>query len=376
MTSEALEAYLRRLDRELASRGIWSSRVIEEAREHLVDAIEDGLRRGLSLDVAEREAVERFGPPETIARHVEAERRGMTKWKDRFASSRGVVRRRLWWILVPAVMSAAVTGVLSYYFLPTQYRSEASIIVVPRRISPDYVRSSVTGHLGERLQQINDMILSRIRLERMIKDFNLYELERRTSPIDAVIAKMRGDIRVNIRTSPNLQNDDLGMFSVGYVSSTPRTAMQVTERLASLFIEMNLRDREVVAEGTIAFMDAQVKDVRRQIIEYEAMLDRLRAQSHGHRLSQADLLPYEVLQETYKALLTKSQESRMAANLERRQIGEQFKIVEPAQLPERPVGPRRASVTVVGGFAGFALALAFVGLSSARQQRPAPKADV
>jgi hypothetical protein len=38
MTSETLEAYLKRLDRELALRGIWSSRVIEEAREHLIDA--------------------------------------------------------------------------------------------------------------------------------------------------------------------------------------------------------------------------------------------------------------------------------------------------------------------------------------------------
>lgn len=148
---------------------------------------------------------------------------------------------------------------------------------------------------------------------------------------------MRSDIRVNIRTSPNPQNDDLGMFSVGYVSSTPRTAMQVTERLASLFIEMNLRDREVVAEGTISFMDAQVKDVRRQIIDYEKTLDVLRAQNRGRRLSQADIPPYEVLQETYKALLTKSQESRMVANLERRQIGEQFKVIEPARLPERPV---------------------------------------
>ena len=39
MTSEPLETYLRQLGRELAVRGISSSRVIEEAREHLVDAI-------------------------------------------------------------------------------------------------------------------------------------------------------------------------------------------------------------------------------------------------------------------------------------------------------------------------------------------------
>ena len=367
MTSEPLETYLRQLDRELAARGMWSPRVIEEAREHLVDAVEDGLRRGLSRDEAEREAVERFGAPETIAAHVETERHGMTKWKDRFAGSLGATWRRKWWILVPAVVSAAVTTVASYYVLPTRYRSDALILVVPQRVSPGYVRSSVTGHLGDRLQLINDQVMSRTRLERIIRDFNLYEFERKTAVIDDVIERMRSDIRINILTSHDPQQSDGGVFRVSFVSSNPRTALQVTERLASLFIEMNLRDREVQAEGTIQFIDAQIKDVRRQIIDYEATLDGLRAQSRGRRLSQADLLPYEVLQDTYKTLLTKSQESKMAANLERRQIGEQFKVIDPARLPARPSGPRRISVTVVGGFAGFALALAFVGVSSARQ---------
>jgi uncharacterized protein involved in exopolysaccharide biosynthesis len=217
------------------------------------------------------------------------------------------------------------------------------------------------------LHQINDQVMSRTRLERIIKDFNLYELERKTSVIDDVIEQMRRDIRINILTSHDPQTDG-GVFRVSFVSSNPRTALQVTERLTHLFIEENLRDRQVLAQGTIQFIDAQIQDVRRQIVDYEQTLDALRGQSRGRRLSQADLLPYEVLQETYRALLTKSQESRMALNLERRQIGEQFKIIDPPRLPERPVGPRRFTVNIIGGLAGLALALAFVGVSSARQR--------
>jgi uncharacterized protein involved in exopolysaccharide biosynthesis len=367
MTSEPLEAYLRQLERALAVRGISSSRVIEEARDHLVDAIEDGTGRGLYVEAAEREAFERFGAPETIAAHVEAERHAMAKWKDSVAGSLGTVWRRKWWILVPAVLSAAATSVLSYYLLPIRYQSEASIVVVPGRVPQEFVRSTVTGHLSDRLQQINDRVMSRTGLESIIRDFNLFALERKTDPIDAVIAQMRSDIKVHIRTSNHRQDDDVGTFNISFVSATPRTALQVTERLASLFIEENLRDREMRAEGTIQFIDVQVKDVRRQIIEYEATLDGLRSQNLGRRLSQADLLPYEVLQETYKALLTKSQESRMAANLERRQIGEQFKIVDPARLPEQPVGLRPFSVNALGGLIGLTLALTCVAISSVRQ---------
>jgi hypothetical protein len=38
--------------------------------------------------------------------------------------------------------------------------------------------------------------------------------------------------------------------------------MRVTERLTSLFIEEDLR--EVLAEGTSQFLDAQIEDVRRR----------------------------------------------------------------------------------------------------------------
>ena len=45
--------------------------------------------------------------------------------------------------------------------------------------------------------------------------------------------------------------------------------MRVTERLASLFIEENLRDREVLAEGTNQFLEAQLEDARRRLVETE-----------------------------------------------------------------------------------------------------------
>lgn len=51
----------------------------------------------------------------------------------------------------------------------------------------------------------------------------------------------------------------------------------------------------------------------------------------------------------------------MTVNLERRQIGEQFRVLDPARLPERPVGPDRLRVNVAGTSSGFALGLVFIG---------------
>ncbi len=116
------------------------------------------------------------------------------------------------------------------------------------------------------------------------------------------------------------------------------------------------------ADTTSKFIRGQIEDVRQRIIEYEKSLEDLRAKNGRRPLSQADLLPYEVLQERYKTLLIMAEESRAAVNLERRQVGEQFKVVETARKPVRPVGPSRLGVNVVGTLAGFALGLVLVGV--------------
>jgi hypothetical protein len=74
MASERLDAYLRDLTAALVARGVWDERTIEEARTHLADAVEAGLRRGLPRDAAEREAVAAFGAPEVVAARAAADR--------------------------------------------------------------------------------------------------------------------------------------------------------------------------------------------------------------------------------------------------------------------------------------------------------------
>src|SRR2546427_11428190 len=80
MTSAALEAYLSRLQREFWKRGLQDRRIVDEAREHLFDAVEDGLQRGLSVDAARSEGLVRFGPPETVAVDFAPKWSRMSSW--------------------------------------------------------------------------------------------------------------------------------------------------------------------------------------------------------------------------------------------------------------------------------------------------------
>ena len=49
-------------------------------------------------------------------------------------------------------------------------------------------------------------------------------------------------------------------------------ARSVTETLATMFIEANLRDRVMLADGTSQFLESQLEDARQRLIAHEQKL--------------------------------------------------------------------------------------------------------
>lgn len=202
---------------------------------------------------------------------------------------RAVVRRR-WLIILPFVVLFAAAGYYAYS-LPNRYRSETLILVVPQRIPETYVRSTVTTRIEDRLRSINEQILSRSKLEPIIKDFGLYVDARQKFPMEEVVATMRDQITVT-----TVRGDS---FRLAYTSGDPVMAMKVTERLASMYIDENLRDREVQAEGTNAFLESQLETARQRLKEHEEKLEAYRKQYAGELPSQ--------LQSNLSAILSQRQ---------------------------------------------------------------------
>jgi polysaccharide chain length determinant protein (PEP-CTERM system associated) len=189
---------------------------------------------------------------------------------------RALVRRR-WFIILPFV---AVLSAAGYYAqsLPNRYRSETLILVVPQRIPETYVRSTVTTRIEDRLRSINEQILSRSKLEPIIRDLGLYADARQRFPMEEVVAMMRDQITV-----ATVRGDS---FRLAFTSGDPVMAMKVTERLASMYIQENLRDREVQAEGTNAFLESQLESARQRLMEHEEKLETYRRQYSGELPSQ------------------------------------------------------------------------------------------
>ncbi|MGH8638676.1 MAG: GumC family protein, partial [Burkholderiales bacterium] len=189
-----------------------------------------------------------------------------------------ILWHRKWLVIVPLAVASISTYAVARS-LPETYRSETLIQVMPQRIPETYVRSTVTSRLEDRLGGIQQIILSRSRLERIIQDFDLYPEERKVMVMEEIVARMRTrDVTVRVERGD--------AFRVTYTTGDPRLAQKVTEKLGSLFIEENLRDREALAEQTSQFLNGQLDGARERLVEHEKKLEAYRQRHSGELPSQ------------------------------------------------------------------------------------------
>ena len=200
-----------------------------------------------------------------------------------------LVFHRKWLILgVFAIVSVATVAVTSR--LPNVYTSETVILVDPQKVPDNYVKATVSGDIRNRLGTLKQQILSATRLQKIIDSLNLYPADRKTMAREDVITRMRSDISVNV-VSDFGGSQDLQAFRIAYSGTDPQLVSQVTNELASLFIEENLKAREQQAEGTSEFLGNQLGETRKTLEEQEAKLKDFRLKHIGEMPEQqtADL---------------------------------------------------------------------------------------
>jgi succinoglycan biosynthesis transport protein ExoP len=71
---------------------------------------------------------------------------------------------------------------------------------------------------------------------------------------------------------------------------------------------------------------------------------------------------YENSRQNYQSLLQKKLQSELATNLEKRQQGEQFRIIDPPNLPLKPTEPNRLEILTIGWALGLSLGLGLTAL--------------
>ncbi|MEN6373621.1 MAG: GNVR domain-containing protein [Smithella sp.] len=209
-----------------------------------------------------------------------------------------ILLRRIWYVIIPFLIIAF--GVSCYViFAPRQYKASTLVIVSPQRVPEAYIQATVTSKVEERLQAIADEVMSRTRLEGIISELHLYEKEKKRLSNEEVVTLMRENIKVEL---PTKKKEEKGSFAISYISNDANVAMIVANRLASLFIEENLKIREQQAVGTTEFLSNEVAMAKQKLDQMDKAVAEYKMRFMGQLPQQLDtnLKMLEQLQNQYQ----------------------------------------------------------------------------
>jgi len=142
-------------------------------------------------------------------------------------------------------------------------------------------------------------------------------------------------------------------------ASTAGTASTDEVRYDSSTPMMQVRSQLKANELEIQNYQRHAGDIESQIAAYRARLNM----TPETEQELADISRgYEESKDNYNSLLQKQNQSQLATSLEQRQQGEQFRIIDPPSLPDKPSSPNHFRVSLVGLALGAGIGLGLAAL--------------
>lgn len=237
-------------------------------------------------------------------------------------------------------LSVAIIASAVAYFLPNLYKGTTTIIVDPGKVPESYVKSTATIDAKRRLAILRGQILSTTKLGQVIDELGLYKNLQQTKTLDEIVDQMKEHITVEPVTFdssgssvssgasgvPGAQLKELQAFSVSFTSASAPLAAKVTNRLASMFIEENMKAREQQVLGTADFFDRELEKAREDVAQKSQKLAQLRSR-YVTELPQSENLHAQALT---------SLQLEMRAEMDAISRSEQQKVYLQALLADSP----------------------------------------
>jgi uncharacterized protein involved in exopolysaccharide biosynthesis len=206
-----------------------------------------------------------------------------------------IARRRMKWVLIPALAAPLVAFLVSFALTP-KYTSRSVLLVEGQVVPAGYVKPIVTERVSDRMTTLQQNVLSRSRLQPLVARLGLV---RKGRSADEIIDQIRGNVTVtesDLGKSSGKPGEsrgpggtaDVSGFVVGYTTDNPRDAQQVCSEITSLLLAENLEVREQVARSTTDFLGRQLDQAKHNLDELDAKLSQFKVQHFGHLPGDVD----------------------------------------------------------------------------------------
>lgn len=284
------------------------------------------------------------------------------------------------------IREALVSGTTQ--FLDTQL-DEARRALEEKEAEVQAFRAKNLGMLPEQLDA-NLRTLDRLQLDLQHSDESVNALaqrreflQRQIVSVQEQLANLGEDARAALSANAPLEQQlaraqaRLSELSVRYTDAYPEVVTlkaEIAEIKQKMAEAVPADQAEAVDPSTypvIADLTGQIKQIDQDTIALKAKQERLEADFKAYQ-ARVEATPkveqeiqklqrdYGIMQGNYQSLLEKQMNARLAESLEARQKGEQFRVIDPANLPVSPVSPNRRQLLFVGIVGGLGLGVALV----------------
>ena len=200
-----------------------------------------------------------------------------------FTPSDYVTMLRRHWVMVAilAVVGPAIGYGVSRY-LPPRYKSSTLVLVEQPSVPVEMIKPVDTTDINERLASMQQQILSRSRLEPIIRQYGLFQSDMNKYSMDDLVAQLQKDIEVTpVLPMEATRATNLPGFFVNVTLPDPRLAQEVCTSITSMFIEENLKSRQTRSEETTQFLAQQLADAKKSLDEQDSKLAAFQSRYMG-----------------------------------------------------------------------------------------------
>lgn len=191
-----------------------------------------------------------------------------------------ILKRRLFYFIIPFVLILLVGSFLVMVQRPI-YSSEGKILIESQEIPTDLVRPTVTTAANERIEVIEQRLMTRDNLMAIINKYALFPSQRKwmsaTQLLD--LARERSQIKLVDNTlaskNPRVVNNTIA-FTVAFEYENPGLAMQVANELVTTILNEDAKNRTNRAVETSKFLAREVKRLENELGAVEAQIAEAR----------------------------------------------------------------------------------------------------
>jgi len=188
-----------------------------------------------------------------------------------------ILKQRKWSLILPTLIITLLSITVAYA-LPSIFKSTSTILIEEQEIPSDFVMTTITSYAEQRLQTINQRIMSFSRLLEIVQRFDLYPEYKDKWTTEEILEKMREDTILEPISSEVIDRrtgrptSATIAFTLSYQGKDPHTVQQVANVLSSLFLSENLQVRENQAKETSAFLETELNKIRDELAELDARI--------------------------------------------------------------------------------------------------------